>query len=104
MPGKKAPSLDNQIKSAKAPKGSALERVIHDNQDFNLLSPEEFDDEVPLPLWLRVAWRKQHPDISMPEKNAGEAYPEVLSQIYERMVANPDLEWGTKPSDDDPSK
>jgi hypothetical protein len=104
MTNGKVPSVDSQIKSAKAPKGSALERLIRENQDFKLLSPEELEGETPLPPWLRVFWRKQHPEISMPDKNAGEAYPEVLSQIYKRMVANPDLPWGTKPSDDNPPK
>lgn len=97
MADKKAPSLASQIRDAEAPKGSTLESLIRENQDFDMLAPSEMDDEYPLPLWLRVLWRKQHPEIQMPEKNPGAAYPEVLSQIHKRMIANPDLPWGKAP-------
>lgn len=88
------PTIQEQIRSANAPRRSALENLIRANQDFDLLHPDEFDDEYPIPLWLRVAWRKQHPDVQMPAKNPGAAYPEVLSQVYRRMVANPHDRWG----------
>jgi len=95
MAGKpKPPTIKDQIESAKAPKGSALEKLIRANQDFEFLHPEEFADEYPVPLWLRVAWRKQHPEVQLPAKNPGAAYPEVLSQAYRRMVANPNDAWG----------
>jgi hypothetical protein len=90
----KTPTIKAQIESAKAPKGSALEKLIRANQDFELLHPDEFEDDYPVPLWLRVAWRKQHPEVQLPAKNPGAAYPEVLSQAYRRMVANPDDAWG----------
>lgn len=90
----KPPTIKAQIDSAKAPKGSALEKLIRANQDFELLHSEELDDEYPIPLWLRVAWRKQHPEVELPAKNPGAAYPEVLSQAYRRMVANPNDAWG----------
>ena len=88
------PTIKDQLDSAKAPKGSALEKLIRANQDFDVLRPEEVDDDYPVPLWLRVVWRKQHPDVQLPSKNPGAAYPEVLSQLYKRMVANPDDAWG----------
>jgi hypothetical protein len=90
----RTPSIEEQLERATAPKGSALEKVIRENQDFALLAPEELTDNYPIPLWLRVFWRKQHPEIPMPAKNPGAAYPEVLSQIYRRMVANPNQAWG----------
>jgi hypothetical protein len=93
----RTPTVAAQIASANAPRGSALEKLIRSNQDFALLHPEELDDEYPLPLWLRVAWRKQHPDVQMPAKNPGAAYPEVLSQAYRRMVANPNEAWSLEP-------
>jgi hypothetical protein len=88
------PTVDAQIQSAQAPEGSALANLIRSNQDFDLLHPDELDDEYPTPLWLRVAWRKQHPEVQMPANNPGAAYPEVLSQVYRRMVANPHDAWG----------
>ena len=90
----KRQTVAEQIKQTGAPAGSALEKLIRDNQDFELLHPEELNDDSPIPLWLRVLWRKQHPDIPMPSKNPGAAYPEILSQVYKRMVADPDQVWG----------
>lgn len=97
------PSVEEQIKSAKAPKGSRLEKMIRDNQDFSLLQPEEFGDNFPIPLWLRVAWRKQHPEVAMPARNPGAAYPEVLSQVYTRMVADPHYHWGAESTETPPA-
>jgi hypothetical protein len=91
----KTPTVEEQIESAKAPKGSALEKLIRANQEFELLHPDEFEDDYPVPLWLRVAWRKEHPEVQMPAENPGAAYPEVLSQAYRRMVADPDGDWGS---------
>ncbi len=88
------PLLDAQIEEAQASKGSRLEQLIRDNQDFELLAPEELDDKFPYPLWLRVLWRKQHPEVQMPANNPGGAYPEVLSQLGKRIMANPELPWG----------
>jgi len=94
----KRPTVARQIRDARAPSGSVLEKTIRKNQDFDLLATEELDDNHPVPLWLRVAYRKQHPEIPFPSKNPGAAYPEVLSQVYQRMVANPNEPWaGNEP-------
>jgi hypothetical protein len=93
MTDEKTPSVASQIKDAQAPRGSNLENLIRENQNFEMLAAGEFDDNTPLPLWLRVYWRKQHPEIPMPERNPGAAYPEVLSQVYKRMIADPDIPW-----------
>ena len=94
MPKSERPSVEDELDKAHAPKGSVLEKLIRENQDYSLLAPEELVDKYPVPLWLRVAWRKAHPEIPMPAKNPGAAYPEVLSQVYRRMVANPNQPWG----------
>ncbi len=57
------PSLDRQLDADRVVSGSALQRLIEENQDFHLLRPKEAADEIPVPLWLRVLWRKQHPDL-----------------------------------------
>ena len=93
----KRPTIRAQIESAKAPKGSVLEKLIRANQDFEFLHPEEFEDDYPVPLWLRVAYRKEHPELEFPSKNPGAAYPEVLTQIYQRMIADPNEPWDAKP-------
>lgn len=94
MVEKGRPSLDAQIEEARAPKNSNLERIIKENQDFELLEPEELADRFSYPLWLRVWWRKQHPEVQMPPTNPGAAYPEALSGLAKRMKANPELPWG----------
>lgn len=94
MQERERPSVEDEIEKAHAPKGSALDTLIRESQDYGLLAPEELVDEYPIPLWLRVAWRKAHPEIPMPAKNPGAAYPEVLSQIYKRMIASPNELWG----------
>ena len=83
--------IERQIAEAKAPPGSPLERLIRENQDFSLLEPEELTDDVELPLWLRVYWRKQHPDLQHARVNPGQGYPDVLLEIYEWMQKHPDL-------------
>ena len=93
MTDEKSPSRASQIKDAGATKGSNLEALIKENQDFEMLAPGEFNDNFPLPLWLRVYWRKQHPEVRMPEKNPGAAYPEVMSQVYKKMIADPNIPW-----------
>jgi hypothetical protein len=99
----KRPTLKYQIEQTGAPSGSALEKMIRDNQDFNLLATEELEDDYPIPLWLRVAYRKQHPEIPFPSKNPGAAYPEGLYQVYKRMVANPNEPWGGAATKNPPS-
>ena len=90
----KRPTVAEQVRKTGAPASSALAKLIRDNQDIELLHPDELNDGYPTPLWLRVVWRKQHPEIAMPVANTGAAYPETLSQIYRRMVANPEQPWG----------
>lgn len=99
----RSPSLEDELKRANAPRGSALEKVIRENQDYGLLASEELTDDYPIPLWLRVAWRRQHPEIPMPAKNPGAAYPEILSQVYRRMVANPNQPWGPNATTETPT-
>jgi len=57
----KWPSVEEQLEAAGIIRGSALDKLIRENQDFHLLSPEESRDNLGLPLWLRVYWRKAHP-------------------------------------------
>lgn len=85
------PSVERQLAEAQAPPGSALEALIRDNQDFDMLQPEEAHDQFDIPLWLRVYWRKQHPELKHPTKNPGAGYPEALEAILRYMKAHPDL-------------
>src|SRR4051812_28688088 len=72
------PSLDQQLTADAVPSGSALSRLIAANQDFSILRPEEAKDKIRIPLWLRVAWRKAHPEQAYPGDDPTGGYPLVL--------------------------
>jgi hypothetical protein len=87
------PSVDEQLRDAGVVHGSALEQLVRDNQDFELLHPDEANDGLPLPPWLRVHWRKLNPD-EVPEADSPAAaypYPDVLDSVYEWMRIHQDL-------------
>jgi hypothetical protein len=97
------PSVEEQLRDARAVHGSALERLIRENQNLELLHPDELGDGLPIPPWLRVNWRKQHsdqvPDSSSPA--ASYPYPDVLDSLYEWMRIHQDLpgwDWEARPS------
>jgi hypothetical protein len=86
----KWPTLEEQLAAAKAIPGSALEKLIKDNQDAGMLDPSENPNDVwKLPLWIRVYYRKQHPEIEFTGPGAG--YPLILKEIYTWMLQHQDL-------------
>ena len=85
------PPVEDQLAAAKVARGSALEKLIRDNQDFHLLRPEEAHDRIGLPPWLRVHWRKQHPEGQYLADDASGGYPLVLKKIHTWMLAHHDL-------------
>jgi hypothetical protein len=85
------PSLDRQLEIDRVVSGSALQRLIQENQDFRLLRPEEARDTIPVPPWLRVLWRKQHPELTYRAGDPAGGYPHVLKEIHEWMLAHQDL-------------
>jgi hypothetical protein len=93
----KWPSIEEQLDASSVERGTALEQLVRDNQDFDLLQPEEASDDVGIPLWLRVYWRKNHPELEHPTTNPGGGYPDVLADIYEWMLRNPSLPSGPQP-------
>ena len=94
----KFPSLDEQLKKAKAKPGSALEKLIKDNQDFDKLKDKDAEDEI-VPPWLKVYWRKGHPEIDYDKDDPTGGYPFVLKEVLEWMMSHQDL----KPGDPDAS-
>lgn len=85
------PSLEQQLRDAKVISGSALEQLILDNQDFEMLRPEEANDDLGFPPWLRVYWRKQHPERAHPPHDPTGGYPRVLEEVYSWMRTHQDL-------------
>jgi len=88
------PSLKSQLTASGVPAGSALEKLIASNQEFQLLRPEEANDKISIPLWLRVMWRKQHPEGEYLAIDGTGGYPLVLNELHEWMVSHPDLRTG----------
>ncbi len=89
------PSLQSQLAQDRVPAGSPLAKLIASNQDFQLLHPGEAYDKVAAPLWLRVLWRKEHPDMQYVPGDGSGGYPLVLKEVYEWMVSHPDLQPGS---------
>ena len=93
------PSVRAQLEADRVAPGSALERLIAANQDLDLLHPEEADDRLPLPVWLRVLWRKSHPDPAYDPDDPAGGYPFLLKEIHEWMASHPDLLPGEREPD-----
>jgi hypothetical protein len=83
------PTVDEQLSAARVTPGSALEGLIRNNQDLEMLRPEEAADKVQLPPWIRIAWRKRHPEGEYTGPSGG--YPLVLARIHEWMLTHHDL-------------
>ncbi len=84
------PSLENQLNEAKVLNGSALEKLIKSNQDFHMLRPEEANDKIGLALWLRVYWRKNHPEGKYAANDPSGGYPRALHKLHSWMIYNQD--------------
>src|SRR3954453_12119097 len=85
------PTVQQQMREAEVRPGTRLERLIRDNQDFDLLRPEELNDQLRIPLWLRVHFRKQHPEITPIPGDPTGGYPLALRDLYNWMVDNQEL-------------
>src|SRR3954462_6041682 len=91
---KKFPSLDEQLKKAHANPGSELEKLIKKNQDFSKLKDKDADDPI-VPPWLKVYWRKGHPEANYDNVNDPTGgYPLVLKEVLEWMMTHQDLKPG----------
>jgi BNR repeat-like domain/FG-GAP-like repeat len=94
----KFPTLDEQITKEydefRVQSGTALEQLIRDNQDFGMLRAEEATDKRGLPPWIRVWWRKNHPELDYNGDDPTGGYPLVLKEIVEWMYTHQDLRAG----------
>jgi hypothetical protein len=98
------PTVQEQLEKSHVQPGSALERLILENQDFSLLNPQEFNDHIRVPLWLRVLYRKNHPnDRFLPADPTG-GYPLVLHEVWEWMTTHQDLRPGKPERSGPPEK
>ena len=98
------PTLDEQLTAAQAVSGRPLDQFIRENQDFSLLRPEEATDELGLPPWIRVYWRRLHPEAEFPAEDPTGGYPLSLREVYVAMLR--DQNWPARvprPQTDKPS-
>jgi hypothetical protein len=85
------PTIEEQFHASKVIPGSALAKLISENQDFKRLRPEEAHDKLRLPPWLRVYWRKKHPEAKYSGNDPTGGYPLALRDLYNWMVSHQDL-------------
>jgi len=86
-----AGSIAEQLRREGVRPGTALARLIADNQDTGVLRPEEAGDRLPYPPWLRIYWRKSHPEGRYDASDPTGGYPRVLGNIHRWMLAHQDL-------------
>ncbi|HET9211230.1 MAG TPA: hypothetical protein VFR03_12565, partial [Thermoanaerobaculia bacterium] len=96
------PTLGEQMRADRVAPRSALEALIAANQDFSLLRPEEAKDKIPVPLWLRVVWRRAHPGMTYSAKDPTGGYPLVLKEVHEWMLSHQSLVPGPPDKDAEP--
>ncbi len=88
------PSVEDQLKKDKVQKDSELEKLIRKHQDFELLRAEEAYDNIPVPPWLRVIWRKAHPEGEYTALDPAGGYPHVLKEVHEWLITHQDIKPG----------
>jgi hypothetical protein len=85
------PTIERQLARDHVVLGSALETLIYENQDFSMLHPGEIRDKIAIPLWLRVYWRKNHPEGIYSANDPTGGYPLVLKEVHQWMLSHQDL-------------
>lgn len=96
------PTLDEQLAAGKVVPGTPLHQFILENQDFSLLRPEEATDDLDLPPWIRVYWRRLHPELEFPAADPTGGYPLSLREVYQAMLR--DQEWPARVPKPNPDK
>jgi hypothetical protein len=98
------PSVAEQLQQDHVRTGSALESLVRNNQEFQLLRADEAADERGIPPWLRVFWRKAHPEMRFSANDPNGGYPLILHEIHEWMLSHQDLVTGSLPAESAPAK
>jgi hypothetical protein len=85
------PTVEQQLAKDRIRPGSNLEGLVYANQDFEMLRPGEMNDKIGIPAWLRVWWRKAHPELTYAADDPTGGYPRVLNEVHEWMLHHQDL-------------
>jgi hypothetical protein len=97
------PSVEKQLAQDRVIPGSPLEQLIRENQEFHMLRAAEANDKIPVPLWLRVWWRKNNPQGNYSASDPTGGYPFVLKEVHEWMTTHQDFLPGIPEPDVEPS-
>ncbi|MEP7014721.1 MAG: dockerin type I domain-containing protein [Verrucomicrobiota bacterium] len=87
-------ALSQDYSGYKVQSGTELEKLVRASQDFSSLRDDEKTDKRGLPAWLRVWWRKAHPEVNYTVTDPTGGYPHVLKEILEWMLTHQDLKAG----------
>lgn len=87
-------SLKEQLDASNVTKGSNLEKFILANQDVHMLRQDEANDNIGIEPWLRIHWRKHHPEGKYSSDNPTGGYPRVLKRLQALMIRYQDLPQG----------
>jgi hypothetical protein len=85
------PTVEQQLAKDRIRPGSNLEGLVYANQDFDMLRPGEMNDKIGIAPWLRVLWRKAHPELTYAADDPTGGYPRVLHEVHEWMLHHQDL-------------
>jgi membrane-bound inhibitor of C-type lysozyme len=85
------PSIDQQLAQDRVISGSALDKLIRENQEFHLLGAKELHDKLRIPLWLRIYWRKAHPEHQYAADDPTGGYPRALRDLHAWMITHQNL-------------
>jgi hypothetical protein len=99
------PGAEEQIAAAQVDPNSPLAQLIRENQDVEQLQPAEVaamaaeepppgvaPTEIEVPPWLRIYWRKQHPESDYSPEDPTHGLPKALEQLADWMLTHPTLE------------
>ncbi|MBV9242656.1 MAG: carboxypeptidase regulatory-like domain-containing protein [Acidobacteria bacterium] len=86
--------IDGEYLGRKVTAGSQLETLIKSNQETWMLNTGEQNVRPLLPSWIRIWWRKQHPEGTYSTDDPTGGYPHVLNEILEWMMTHQDLRVG----------
>lgn len=85
------PSVQDQLVAECIDPASPLADMVRDNQEFWMLRPKEMHDTLRVPPWLRVIWRKAHPEGNYSGDDPTGGYPLVLKEVAQWMLSHQDL-------------
>ena len=86
------PTIDQQLKRHRVPARHGSREA--DPQQPGLRdapAPRRRNDKIPVPLWLRVYWRKEHPEATYSAADPTGGYPHVLKEMAEWMQIHQEL-------------